>query len=234
MAAIWYLEHINMFELLCPHKMSDYKATHQFKTFNKHDIVYWEQDSASLAYLIAKGKVKIVTVKESGEERIKAILGKGEIFGELALLGEEQRHECAIAAENATSLCPVSTGTLNALTRDYKEFALDIRKLISWKLQKIERRMEILLFKDAETRLREFINDIAQESHQAPLYHGSFTQSGSTIIIRHIFTQQDIADLIGISRPTLNQLLNELRARGIIDFKRKEITINDTSWLGKV
>jgi CRP-like cAMP-binding protein len=218
MSALWYIENVDMYTLLCPHKLAEYSKNHHFKIFCKEDVIYWEEDAASNIYLIAEGKVKIVVYGESGEERIKAILGKGELFGEMALFGAEKRRECAVAIDTNTVLCPMSAETMNTLMRDYKDFALGIRKLIGWKLQKIERRMEILLFKDAETRLREFIKDLASERGQ---------NRGETVLIKHIYTQQNIADLIGLARPTLNQLFNDLRSQGALDFKRGEICIKN-------
>mgnify|MGYP002783593686 FL=1 len=218
MSSVWYIENVDMFEMLCPHKFAEYSAHHVFKTYSKEDIIYWEDDSAEKVYLIAAGKVKIASVNERGEERIKAILGKGELFGEMVLFGDETRRECAVALENATILCPMSAETLNVLMRDYKEFALGIRKLIGWKLHKIERRMEILLFKDAETRLKEFIRDLARENGQV---------RAGRFVVRHIYTQQNIADLIGITRPTLNLLFNDFRSAGVLDFKRGEIIIKN-------
>jgi CRP-like cAMP-binding protein len=221
MPSVWYIENVDMFNLFCPHKFAEYKDDHTFRHFRNQEVVYWEDDGASNIYLIAQGKIKIVAVSEHGEERVKAILGKGEFFGEMVLFGEEKRRECAIALDNQTFLCPMNAATLNNLMLHQKDFALGIRKLIGWKLQKIERRMEILLFKDAETRLREFIKDLAVE-HQSNALEGS-----RELHIKHIFTQQNIADLIGVARPTLNQLFHELRATGAIDFKRGEIIVKN-------
>lgn len=216
MSAVWYIENVDMFEILCPHKFAEYSANHTFKEYFKGEVIYWEGDSAQTVYLIANGKVKITAVGESGEERIKAILGKGELFGEMVLFGEEKRMECAVSLEQCTTLCLMSAETLNTLMRDYKDFALGIRKLIGWKLRKIERRMEILLFKDAETRLKEFIKDLAKENAR---------EQGYRLLVRHIYTQQNIADLIGIARPTLNLIFNDLRASGALNFKRGEIIV---------
>jgi CRP-like cAMP-binding protein len=90
--------------------------------------------------------------------------------------------------------------------------------MIGWKLRKIERRMELLLFKDARTRLVEFIRDLVQESA---------TSRVDCLLVKHIYTQQNIADLIGIARPTLNLLFNELRDEGVLDFRRGEICIKN-------
>ncbi len=221
MSNIWYIENVDMYELLCPHKFAEYAAQHAFTSFRKDEPIYMEGDSASKIFLIASGKVKISSSQVRGnvvaEERIKAILGKGELFGEMALFGETQRLETATALEE-TELCPMSAEIMHDLMRDYQKFALGIHKMIGWKLRKIERRMELLLFKDARTRLVEFIRDLAQENSK------TLTDA---ILVKHIYTQQNIADLIGIARPTLNLIFNELRDEGALDFKRGEILLKN-------
>ncbi|TAE33755.1 MAG: Crp/Fnr family transcriptional regulator [Candidatus Kapaibacterium sp.] len=219
MSNIWYIENVDMYELLCPHKFADYAAQHVFTCFRKNDPVYMEGDSASKIFLIASGKVKISSMPEraGGEERIKAILGKGELFGEMALFGETERLETATALEE-TELCPMSVEIMHDLMRDYRTFALGIHKMIGWKLRKIERRMELLLFKDARTRLVEFISDLAKENSKILT---------DAVLVKHMYTQQNIADLIGIARPTLNLLFNDLRDEGALDFKRGEILLKN-------
>lgn len=83
-------------------------------------------------------------------------------------------------------------------------------------MKKIERRLEILLFKDAKTRLIEFLNDLKEE-------FGTQDENGKKVVI-HPYTQSDIAKLIGTSRPTLNILLNELKENKVISFGRKKVT----------
>lgn len=217
MSTIWYIENVDMYELLCPHKFAEYAASHVFTNYAKDDVIYLADDAATKVFLIASGKVKIATAPENGEERVKSILGKGELFGEMALFGINERNEIAIALET-TTLCPMSAETLHELMRDYKNFALGIHKMIGWKLRKVERRMELLLFKDARTRLVEFIRDLAAENA---------VQRVDSVLVRHIYTQQNIADLIGIARPTLNVLFSELRDEGVLDFKRGEICIKN-------
>ena len=74
------------------------------------------------------------------------------------------------------------------------------------------------MFKDAKTRLMEFLDDLCTE-------YGYDCEKSGDHIINHPYTQKDIASLIGTSRPTLNILLNELKEENKIDFNRKEIRI---------
>jgi len=218
MSKIWYLENVNLFKILCPHKFKKYKDYHNFNQYRKSDYIYFEDDSSSKVYLIDKGKVKLGYYTKEGNEVVKAILCKGELFGEKAILGEEKRNEFAQSIDNNTSICPIAVPILHELMRDNQTFTLKIYKFISFRIQKLERRLQLLLFKDAKTRLLDFLDELCDD------YGVGCEETGGMKII-HPYTQKDIANLIGTSRPTLNLLMNELKDDGTIDFNRKEILL---------
>ncbi|XMO86952.1 Crp/Fnr family transcriptional regulator [Algibacter sp. AS12] len=219
MNSLWFFDDVNLFKVLCPHKFKAYKKGHDFDAYKKKDYIYFEEDSANKVYLIEKGKVKIGYYSEDGNEVIKAILTRGEIFGETAILGEEKREEFAQSVDNNTSICPVGVNTMHNLMRDNQTFSLKIYKVIGFRLKKLERRLQLLLFKDAKTRLIEFLDELCSD-------YGYDCEKTGDKIIHHPYTQKDIASLIGTSRPTLNILLNELKEENIIQFTRKEIRIH--------
>lgn len=221
MNSIWVFEDVNLFSLLCPHKFKAYKTCHSFDTYKKSDYIYFEDDVANKVYLIEKGKVKIGYYNEDGSEIVKSILSKGDLFGEKAILGELKRNEFAQSIDSSTSICPVSVDTMHALMRDNKTFGLRIYKFIGFKFKKLERRLQLLLFKDAKTRLLEFLEELCTD------YGYNCFDTGDHII-NHPYTQKDIASLLGISRPTLNVLLNELKTEQVLDFNRKQIRIYNT------
>lgn len=218
MSSIWHFEDVNLFGMLCPHKFKAYKAKHDFDAYKKSDYIYIEEDSANKIYLIEKGKVKIGYYNENGGEVIKAILSKGELFGEKAILGMNKRDEFAQSIDNETSICPVDVNKMHYLMRNNQKFSFKIYKFIGFKLKKLERRLQLLLFKDAKTRLLEFLDELCAD-------YGHNCEKTGDDIIKHPYTQKDIASLIGISRPTLNTLMNDLKLENIIDFNRKEIRI---------
>ena len=222
MKSLWFFDDVNLFKVLCPHKFKAYKAEHDFDVYKKKDYIYFEEDSANKVYLIEKGKVKIGYYSEEGDEIVKAILARGEIFGETAILGESIREEFAQSIDNSTSICPVGVNTMHDLMRNNKTFSLKIYKVIGFKLKKLERRLQLLLFKDAKTRLLEFLDDLCSD-------YGYDCEKTGDKVIQHPYTQKDIACLIGTSRPTLNILLNELKEENIIEFTRKEIRIHKKS-----
>jgi len=216
--AIWFFDNIDVFQILCPHSYKNFADNHVFNNFNKGDFIYFEEDSANKIYLISSGKVKIGYNTESGDEVITSILSKGQIFGEKAILGEDKREEFAQAIENGTSICVISLDMMYEMLRQNNDFSLKIYKFIGYRFKKLERRLQLLLFKDAKTRLLEFIKDLGDE------YGYDNIVSGDRVI-RHPYTQKEIATLIGTSRPTLNILLNELQKDNILIFQRKEIIL---------
>lgn len=215
MKKVWFLENVNLFNLLCPHRVKAYQKTHSFEQYNKNEFVYLDQDDADKIYLIVKGKIKISSYTEGGDEIVKSILTKGEIFGELAVLGEDRRNDYAQSVA-ATTICAVDTQTLQTLLKDQQDFSVSIYKLVGWRIKKLEHRLSLLMFKDARTRLMEFLKNLGSEQG---------VEKDDAIEIHHLFTQKDIADLIGIARPTLNSLLNELKTQGVVDFQRKIIRL---------
>ncbi|OIQ40581.1 MAG: transcriptional regulator [Bacteroidetes bacterium MedPE-SWsnd-G1] len=218
MKNIWYLECVNLFKILCPHKFGAYKETHDFNHYNKTDYIYFTDDSANKVYLINEGKIKLGYYTEDGEEIVKAILSKGEVFGEKAILGEEKRNEFAQSLNNNTSICPIEAETLQELILDNKKFALGFYKLMNFRIKKLERRLQLLLFKDAKTRLQEFLQELCDD------YGYDCPETGHKVIM-HPYTQKDISSLIGTSRPTLNIIMNELKEEGLLNFDRKKIEL---------
>lgn len=222
MKSIWFFEDVNLFKILCPHKFKAYKKDHDFDAYKKSDYIYFESDSSNKVYLIEKGKVKLGYYNEAGDEIVKAILSKGELFGEKAILGEIKREEFAQSVDNSTSICPIGVETMHDLMRDNQTFSFRIYKFIGFKLQKLERRLKLLMYKDAKTRLIEFLDDLCTE------YGYDCPESGNHVI-NHPYTQKDISSLIATSRPTLNVLMNELKEEKKIDFNRKQIIIYKNS-----
>lgn len=218
MKSLWFFDNVNLFSLLCPHKFKEYKKCHTFDVYKKSDYIYFTEDAANKIFLIQKGKVKIGYYTDKGEEVVNAILTKGELFGEKAILGEEKRNEFAQSIDALTSICPIGVETMHDLMRDNKTFSLKIYKFLGIRFKKLERRLQLILFKDTKTRFLEFTKELCDE------YGYDCEKTGDKVIV-HPYTQKDIASLIGTSRSNLNVLMNELKEANIINFNRKEIRI---------
>src|SRR5882757_4531520 len=217
-SALWYFESVNLYDILCPHKVKPMAERHTFNYFKKDQFIYFPDEPAQYIYMVADGRVRIGHYLDDGKEVITAILGMGEIFGELALAGEEKRKDFAQAMDEKTTVCPLSIEELKQLMYDNRELSFKMLKLVGLRLMRLERKLELLVFKDARTRIIEFLKDAAA-------WKGK--KVGFETMIPTQLTHKDIASLTGNSRQTVTTILNELKDKNLINFDRKKILIRD-------
>ena len=217
-AALWFFESVNLYQTLCPHKVKAMAASHTYNYYKKDQFIYFPDEAANDIFMIVTGRVKIGHYLDEGKEVITAILSTGEIFGELALAGEEKRTDFAQAMDENTTICPLSITELKALMKDNKELSFSLLKLVGLRLMKLERKLELLVFRDARTRVIEFLKDAAS-------WKGK--KVGFETMIPTRLTHKDIAALTGTSRQTVTTILNDLKEKNLINFDRKKILIRD-------
>ncbi|MEM9258245.1 MAG: Crp/Fnr family transcriptional regulator [Bacteroidota bacterium] len=215
---IWYVENIDLEHLFCPKKvdmgMMDSK---DHLSFEANQYIYLPEEPARKIFLISEGRVKIGTYGTDGKEVTKAILTPGQVFGELALVGEEARRDFAYSLEN-TSLCVLEKQDLQAMFRERSDLQLFFMKLIGNRTLKLEQRLENLMFKTSRSRIVEFLHELANSRGRAVGYERE---------VRNMLTHKEIADLTGTSRQTVNAVLNDLRRQNILTFDRKRMLVRD-------
>ena len=160
---LWHLENFNLLKALSiMEKMKMAKKIRDSK-IKKNDYIYFPEDPSSSIFFLKKGRVKIGSYSDDGKEIIKAILGPGEIFGEMSLIGEDKRKDFAMALDNDVTLCAMGMTDMEEMMEGNSGLSLKVTKLIGFRLQKTERRLESLIFKDARTRIIDFIVDSGNE-----------------------------------------------------------------------
>lgn len=218
---IWYLENIDLVKLLCPRKFSGQRDSLYHCSFKKGDYIYLPDEHSDKIYFLTSGRVKIGSYSKSGKEITKAILTKGEVFGELALIGEEKRRDFAFAMEN-THVCVLTVEEMRALMRDHNGLSLFLMKALGSRVLEMEQRLESLVFKDSRSRIVEFLVDLVEKRGQ---------RVGYEYVVRKFITHQEIANLTATSRQTVTTVLNELRNRNLLTFNRKRLLVRDMDGL---
>lgn len=217
----WHLENVDLHALFCPIAMSELDIAPEPKVFPKGDFIYFPDDKTTKVCFVEVGRVKIGSYSADGKEIIKAILHKGEVFGEMGLIGQATYNEFAQAMEK-TTICMMPIKAMQELMRQNKNFSLQITQIIGNKLVRTQRRLESLIFKDARSRIIEFLRDLAVQKGE---------RVGYEMVVRQFFTHQEIANLTGTSRQTVTTILNELRADNLIYFDRRKLLVRDVEKL---
>ncbi len=220
--SIWFLENIDVTGIFCPKKLGAALDTHDQKVFKKGEYIYLPEQSSDKIYFITGGRVKIGNYGDSNKEITKAILNKGEVFGELSLVGENVRRDFAFAMED-TTVCAISTADMNLLIKDHTSLSLFMMKIMGSRVLEMEQRLESLVFKDSRTRIIEFLLDMANKKGE---------RVGFEWVVRKFITHQEIANLTATSRQTVTTVLNELRSKNLLTFNRKRLLVRDLAKLG--
>ena len=159
--SLWYFEDTDLYKMFCPHNVKIAEKNHYFEAFKKDDFIYFSDEKSSHIYLVQSGQVKIGLYTSSGKEVVKAILQKGEIFGERALSGEDRRQHFAQVMSADVSVCPLTLEGMQDLMKHDKEFSFKIFRILGLRLMKAERKIESLINKNAKTRVIEYLVDLS-------------------------------------------------------------------------
>ncbi len=198
-------------------------AETQGRSYQKGEVIYQPGDHDDSLYYIQSGKVKLAYLDESGRKLTLTILGEGELFGEMVLIGRSQRELLAQVLQDAV-IYGIERIRFLELLRGDPELALEVIELFGRRTREIENKLEDLVFKDIPTRLSRQILRLIEE-------HG--VQTGEGIQIDFKITHKELADLIGSARENTTSALNRLAKEGILDKKRYRIIVKDQARLKK-
>lgn len=190
---------------------------------HRSEVLYRPGEPGDRLYVLERGVVRLSSLV-SGRELTLALLGKGEFFGEEALLGGVPRDYTAEAYEDAR-LYVVLRPSLVALRRRRPEVFFGLVRRVGQRLHTLCERVERLLFKGASGRLARTLLDLAQR-------HGVADEDGVTLALG--LSQGDLAKLIGVSRESVNAALADLRRRGLVTVDAGRLRLLDMAGLDAV
>jgi CRP-like cAMP-binding protein len=218
----WYLRDHKLFWTLSMSQIKQLCIITGFKKANKGEIIYFSNSDVPRIFLLKKGSIKIVAVDEEGNETIKDIIQKGDLFGELTLENDAQSNEYAKVLSDDVAICSFLMSDFENLLLQNPSLALSYTKFVGLKMKRIKNSYANLISKDAKTRLCQFLKDWAEKEGK---------RTDNAVVIDNYLTQNDMAQIICTSRQTATQLLNEMENNGLLVYNRKEIIITDITKL---
>lgn len=218
---LWYLEHFNLFSMMDERSMMEMDQLSKMKKVQKKEIIFFPDEPNDLIYFLKEGKVKLSRIAQDGRSATMQLIGPGEIFGESALLGMEKHENIAEVVEDA-AICSMHKDLFLKFMNENSNLNLTVHKIIGLRLRKIQSALEDLVFKTAEKRIKHFLKNYVQD-YGKPMLDGW--------MVRPFLKHQEIADLTATARQTVNAVLNDLAAEGIIQYQRKYLHIKDLTLL---
>jgi len=176
--------------------------------------IYRQGDPARIVCCVLEGQVTIARSNDDGEMITTAVLSAGDFFG--AALGGAQSCEDTARAKGAVSIWRAPIGEFRTLVHRHPEFAWQFMSSMARRQRQLERRLEGFAFKRVEARLAETFRELS----------GGFAMRCEHGFGRHLrLSQQELADLVGASRPVVSTILNRLRDQGVLGYNREYVCV---------
>ncbi|MEX2457576.1 MAG: Crp/Fnr family transcriptional regulator [Actinomycetota bacterium] len=203
------LEQAPLFSVLRGEDLRDLADKFHVVRYGRGEVIFREGEPAERMFLIADGRVKLTIASPSGQELMIAVLARGQIFGELAVVDRGLRDMDARAMKDAT-LFSLQSDQFWTMIEGRPALARRLLELMGRRLRRADQATQDLVFFDAPTRLARKLLDLAEE-------HGSPDDNGGVRIDTRV-TQEEIAQMIGVSRESANRLIASFAGRGWIDW----------------
>jgi len=188
------------------------------RKFGRGEVVFHQEDPADTLHLIAKGRFVVRVTTPLGDTAIYAVLGPGEMFGELALLGgEESRRSATVAALEEGETRSVHKIDFERLRSRNPGTAEVFIAILAGQVERLSKHLVEALYVSADKRVLRRLTEMAEifSDGVVPL------------------TQEDLAGLAGTSRATVNRVLREEEERGTVKLGRGRTTVVDAEALAR-
>jgi CRP/FNR family transcriptional regulator, cyclic AMP receptor protein len=203
------LEQAPLFSVLRGEDMRDLADKFHATRYRRGEVIFREGEPAERFFLIDTGRVKLTTASPTGQELLVAVLGRGQIFGELAVVDRGTREMDARAMEDS-KLFSLAGDVFWSMMEGRPALARRLLELMGRRLRRADQATQDLVFFDAPTRLARKLLELAEE-------HGEPNGDGGVTIATRV-TQEELAQMIGVSRESANRLIASFTGRGWIDW----------------
>jgi CRP-like cAMP-binding protein len=192
-------------------------------SLGRGQVLFREGDSGDKLYVVADGKVKLGRTSSDGRENLLAVLGPGEMFGELSLFDPGPRTATATAVTD-TRIYSLGHSDLTTWVQGRPEVALSMLKQISSRLRRTNEVIGDLVFSDVPGRVAKALLDLSSR-------FGVESEDG--VHVGHDLTQEELAQLVGASRETVNKALADFAGRGWIRLEARAVVLLDLERLAR-
>jgi CRP-like cAMP-binding protein len=187
------------------------------RTFGAGDALFTEGDRSDHVILVLAGRVKVASTTADGREVLFAVLGPGELLGELSALDKQPRSASVIAVEPVEAVA-VTVDAFERFLADHPSVPISLLRMVSRRLRDADRQ-RAEFSEDSRGRLARRLLELAERFGE--------DDGAGTVRITLPLSQDELAAWVGSSREAVARGLRTLRARGWIETQRRRIVIRD-------
>ncbi|MGJ9423117.1 Crp/Fnr family transcriptional regulator [Aeromicrobium sp. CF3.5] len=186
-------------------------------SLRRGEILFNEGDDGNQLYVVIEGKIKLGRTSPDGRENLLAILGPGQMFGELSFFDPGPRSATATAVTDV-EMKSLGHEALIPVLEAHPVVAQALLNQLAGRLRRTNEVVGDLVFSDVPGRVAKALLDLASR-------FGRRADDG--IHVNHDLTQEELAQLVGASRETVNKALADFASRGWLRLEPRSVVILD-------
>jgi len=215
------LRRIPLFRDFSDDQLSQVLATVSDRRYAKHQFIVREGDPGDTFFVIGSGSVAVCRVTPDGRETILSILKEGDFFGEMSMF------DSSLRSASIKTLTDVEVGAIRQ--SDFMgliDKSPQIGRLLVIELSERLRAANALIAattsQDIRARLASLLLNLTEQ-------FGEPVANGTRITLR--LTNQEMANMIGTTRETVNRTLNRFWDDRLVDMRTANVVVTDTEKL---
>jgi CRP/FNR family cyclic AMP-dependent transcriptional regulator len=190
---------------------------------SRGQVLFHEGEPGDSLYIVLSGKVKLGRRATDGRENLVAVMGPSDQFGELSLFDPGPRTATAVVVTDGR-IARLPKAALQKWVEERPTIALQLLRVVARRLRRTNTMLADLIFVDVPGRVAKQLLQLAQK-------FGSV--EGGHLRVTHDLTQEELAQLVGASRETVNKALADFAARGWLRLEGKSVVILDRERLSR-
>ncbi len=210
---LFYLKQLNLFKVL-PRPQIEYISNQlTMKEYGKRQVIF-EPEDKNKVYILKHGRVEIYQLTQDGKKLVVDILGPGSVFGDLGI-GEPS--DQFMEATTNSLVCVIGKDEFFEMVTKMPQLANSLVKELFSKVIESEKQIAALASDNLILKLKDLLTRLAKK-------YGEEKDGVTTISTK--FTHEQLAEMVGISRPTMTELLNKLEKNNYIKREEKRISFS--------
>jgi len=186
-------------------------------------VVFSEGDAGDRLFVVLDGKVKISRTANDGRENLLTVLGPAEMFGELSLFDPGPRTATATAVTRSR-LASLDHDDLRPVLLERPNVSVHLLRALAQRLRRTNEAMADLVFSDVPGRVANALLGLSEKFG---------VEDAEGIRVQHDLTQEELAQLVGASRETVNKALSDFATRGWLRLEGRTVLLLDASRLAR-
>lgn len=215
MTYVDFLKKVPLFSELDDDELQQLASVIREQHYKKHTTVVHVDDPGSALYILKSGLVKVTIEDQHGYEMILRILYPTDFFGDMSLLDGMPR-SATVTTQEISEVLTISREPFLSIIEKSPKILLKMTAVLSKRLRKANELIHSLAFFDVYGKVARVLLNLAAE-------RGRVTEQGTVIDMR--LTQQELAELAGMTRETMARTLREFQQAGCIRVESGVISI---------